>query len=237
MTYSREWDTAQQNGQRGDSSMSAQMAVLLQNFVGNLRGQRVLDLGCAGGQSAAYLVQAGAEYCGIDGRAEAVERAAAAVPAARFACADFTREQPFGGDFDVLIDRASVPHNDREGIERCATIIFNSLKPGGLYISVDWFSAGHSELWRGESVEDMTRTNYPDGQFKGVGRVHFSTEQELRHVFAAFERIWIEERRTRRPLRGGFTHPVYGDPPWISPFYLGREYTSAVWDFVVRKPK
>lgn len=238
MTFSREWNTAHKNGQRGlgDTGISAQLGLLLQNFIGHLPGQRLLDLGCGTGKAAQVLVPAGVDYHGIDGRDWAVEMAQKEVPEGKFACTDFTHEQPFEGEFDVVMDRASVPHNDLPGIRRCVNLIWRSLKPGGLYISSDWFSSHHSEVWRGEVVDDMTRTNYPDGQFQGVGRVHFSSEQELLRLFEPFERCWLEERITRRPLRGGFVASD-SDPPWVSPFYFGREYQSAVWDLMVRKPR
>jgi hypothetical protein len=85
-------------------------------------------------------------------------------------------------------------------------------------------------------VDAMTRTNYPDGQFREVGNVHFSSEKELVELFADFERVHLSERITRRPVRGGFL-PAGDDMPWISPHYADKEYVSAVWDFVVRRPR
>jgi SAM-dependent methyltransferase len=233
MTFSREWNN--DSPRNTDSGMQGPMVLMLLNYVGDLRGQRLLELGCGRGLAARALIAAGADYHGIDGRQSAVTEASA-IAGGRFACADFTHAQPFEGEFDIVIDRASVPHNDIDGVERCVGIIWKALKPGGLYFSSDWFSSHHSEAWRGEVVDAMTRTNYPDGQFREVGNVHFSSEKELVELFADFERVHLSERITRRPVRGGFL-PAGDDMPWISPHYADKEYVSAVWDFVVRRPR
>lgn len=235
MTFSREWNSAQLNGQRPDHGMTAQMHWLVSTFVGSVKGQRVLELGSASGLSAQLILSAGGEYYGIDGREDAVQ-VARKVEGAHFHCGDFTMEQPFGGDFDVVIDRASIAHNDIGSIKRCLGLVWESLKPGGLFLSADWFSSSHSELQRGEVVEAMTHTDYHDGQFAGVGRVHFSSERELVELFDAFEPLYLSERISRRPQRGLFL-PTTRDAPWISPYFIDKDYQVAVWDLVVRRPK
>ena len=233
MTFSPQWNDANPRGD--EMGMQGPMALMLHFFVGHLKGQRVLELGCGAGKAAKQMIEQGVEYYGIDGRDESI-RKAALIEGAHVHCGDFTKEQPFEGGFDIVMDRASVPHNDLESIERCVWLIWSALKPGGLYVSSDWFSSHHSEVWRGDVVDGMTRNNYPDGQFHGVGNVHFSSERELCKLFAPFERRWLEERLTRRPMRTGFLSGEQ-DAPWISPHYGKKEYTSAVWDLLVRKPK
>lgn len=236
MTFSREWNSAIKDGhQRPEHGMTAHMAALLHNLIGNLKGQRLLELGCASGLASTYLLEQGVDYYGIDGREEAI-RKAATIGGAHFACADFTKEQPFPGEFDIVIDRASVPHNRPQAIRECIGLIWRALKPGGVFISADWFSSHHSELMRGEVIDEFTRTHYPDGQFKGVGVVHFSDEQDLWQFFQPFERPWLQERLSVRPRGGVFLHGQV-EVPWIAPFYRGREYVSAVWDIMVRKPR
>lgn len=235
MTFSREWNSAQLNGQRPDHGMTAQMHWLVSTFVGSVKGQRVLELGSASGLSAQLILSAGGEYYGIEGREDAVQ-VARKVEGAHFHCGDFTKEQPFGGDFDVVLDRASIPHNELASIKRCLGLVWDSLKPGGLFLSADWFSTHHSEMARGEYVEANTHTNYPDGQFAGVGRVHFSSEQELAWLFNGWQPGYLMERITRRPQRGTFL-PRERDVPWISPYFIDKDYQVAVFDMVLRKPR
>lgn len=239
MTYSPEWGTAFINGQRRQRGITERLAITFQNFIGPMDGQRVLEMGCGCGMNAPWIIASGAEYRGIDGNAQEIEAAKSTVEGGVFACADFTQNQPFLGEFDIVFERASIAHNDLASMRRAIDLAWEALRPGGLFISSDWFSINHSEAGRGDIVdaaEPTTRTNYPDGQFRNIGRVHFSSEAELADLFSRFQRCWMEERITRRPKYGLFRQ-VAEDLPWVSPYYLEREYVSAVWDFMVRKPR
>lgn len=200
---------------------------------------RVLELGTGFGQNVPFFDAApGAVYHGIDGSASAVKVLQTQFPhvAEKVVCADFTQEIPFERGFDLIVDRASISHNDVAGIERCIALIHDYLKPGGLFIGADWFSTNHSEYLRGQRIESSTRTGYMEGQFDGVGKVHFTDEAELSYLFARFEGMHLEERITRRPAPNGLVRGVIPFR-WISRDFDGREYRSALWDVVVRKPR
>lgn len=202
--------------------------------------EKVLELGAGVGQNIPWLTEIG-EYYGIEGSAKAVAYLHAEFPrmASRIALGDFSRIQPFGTDFDLVVDRASVPHNDIAAITRTLALVWASLKPGGLFISSDWFSMNHSEALRGQTLEywtdGRTATGYEDGQFAGLAKVHFSGEPELGQLFYAFDHCALQERITRRKAPG-FVQGVV-KRRWIASAFDHLDYDSAVWDIIVRKPR
>lgn len=201
-----------------------------------VEADRLLELGTGLGENISFLSSIG-RYHGIEGSAAAVKHSREAHPNLRnrIVCGDFTKELPFDVGFDLIAERASLPHNELPDIERAIDLIWHALKPGGLFVSSDWFSTWHSEFVRGDKIGEATRTNYPDGQFRGVGTVHFSDEQELNRLFAKFERIHLEERCVRRVAAGCFMEQTM-EWPWISKTFAGKDYRGAWWDIVVRRP-
>lgn len=239
MTFSPEWDRFWSNVGKIEYDYSHALAYLLRLFCGDLKGQRVLELGTGQGNNIEWLTKLGADYWGIEGSEAAADIACARFPqyAEQIAVADFTQVQPFADPFDIIVDRAAVSHNDSAAIRRCINLAWDSLGPGGLYFGVDWFSINHSEFCRGEPASDHnTRTGYPDGQFKEVGKVHFADETELAIIFAKFEPVYLLERTNRSPAAGLFLKNTQR-PRWNSAYFNGAEYRSALWDIVVRKPK
>lgn len=236
MTFSTEWNTAYENGQIRHVGMEPTLGLLFKLAIHSMEGQRILELGCATGNNAQDLLQMGATYYGIDGSHGSISEAAATYPDAQFLCGDFTQANPFGGEFDIIFDRAAVSHNDTASVQSAIRIVYESLKPGGIYIGSDWFSTAHSEFMRGDAVDRMTRTGYVDGQFTGVGKCHFTNEQELNILFADFERLLCNHRVNRYVKEGIFLHrrPLYR---WVSTAFDGMDYDTAVFDFAVRKPK
>lgn len=196
----------------------------------------VLELGAGIGENVGFLCSKG-RYHTLEGSGSAVEMLRKKHPniMERIVCADFARPWPFKGQFDLICERASVAHNERKDIEATLRNVYDFLAPGGIFVSSDWFSTAHSETLRGTFVGDegMTRT-YEDGQFAGVGPVHFSDELELLTLFEAFEGIWLEERLSTRKARALGRRNV--EFPWIAPDFVATDYTSAVWDIVVRRP-
>lgn len=191
MTFSAEWNEVYASGRERIQWPWTDLVSLVNRHCGDLTGKRVLELGCGTGANIAFFVSAGADYLGIEGSAEA---AVIAVEDGAVLHGDFTRELP-GGPFDLICDRAAVAHNDTASIEACLALAHDALKPGGLYIGVDWFSHNHDEYANGEpDVDEFTKTGYTEGQFAGVGRVHFSDEQHMRWLFSRFDLLRLEEK-------------------------------------------
>lgn len=237
MSFSREWETAHADG-RVCRDAVGQLCYMLEIFVPGPQ-ERVLELGCGAGPNVDYWLRRPANYYGLEGSETAIAECKRRYPyiAKQFACCDFSQTQPFGFEFDVIFDRASVSHNSYEAMQRCIGMALEYLKPGGIYIGVDWFSSNHSEIKRGEEIDRYTRTGYKDGQFRDVGAVHFSSESELGELFAGFEGVFLQERVTRSPYPdGGFMKQV-NRFRWQSKAFDDGEYASAVWDLVARKPE
>ena len=199
---------------------------------------RILELGAGLGNNIPDVARYGLYYA-IDGSQSAVEQMHKDYPNLRdrIVCGDFTLDIPFERGFDAVVERASVAHNDLAGIKRTISNVFDVLKPGGIFASSDWFSVRHSEFSQGRGKLTAcyaTRCGYEDGQFADIGKVHFSSEAELIDIFAAFDRIFLQERLTIRKAPGFV--PSNDSRPWIAPCFEGVDYTSAVWDIVCRRP-
>ena len=120
-------------------------------------------------------------------------------------------------DIDIIIDRAAVTHNDLPAIKRTILNSFDKLKVGGYFIGIDWFSTKHSDFQLGVQGGDRyTRTNIKEGQFKGVGNVHFSDEEHMRSLFLGFDIISLEEKI-------------------INNYELQNNHQFASWNIVARK--
>lgn len=183
-------------------------------------GGRVLELGCGAGANIPLFRALGVDYCAIEGSPTIVKQLHERYPdlADNITCGDFTTEQPFPGDFDLIVDRASLTCNSTAAIDRALKLTFESLKTGGIFIGSDWYSKNHSDFEEGDpSIDAFTRTNHKSGQFLGTGQVHFSDEAHLRDLFSQFELIFLEEKLTRR-------HEPKD----------GHQFAS--WNFVARKP-
>ena len=205
--------------------------------------QSVLELGCGSGDNIGLVIDNfKCDYSAMDVDASAIHDAKRRYPSistSSLHVADFTKPWDIEGKFDLIFDRASVSHNCRRDIRSCVDSIFNHLVPGGLFIGIDWFSISHSEFryGRGKMVDDEnTFTNYPDGQFKDCGKVHFTSEEEIRDIFAAFAPYCLQERIVRRTYGKGLSFDAGGCAAInISPYFDGCQYQSAVFDLVMRK--
>ena len=165
------------------------------------RGGRVLELGCGAGANIPLFLALGMDYYAIEGSPTIVSQLHQRYPdlVDNIRVGDFTADQLFDGNFDLVIDRAALTHNNTISIMNALEITFDSLKPGGLFIGSDWFSTNHTDYLGGEDADDKyTRTNHSKGQFIGVGNVHFSDEAHLRDLFSKFEILFMEEKLIRR---------------------------------------
>ena len=85
--------------------------------------------------------------------------------------------------------------NTTEAIKNCLNLIYEKLNPEGKYIGIDLFSTMHSEYQRGErSEDDFTKTNFKDGPFVGLGRIHFFDRPHLIELFKKFEIQRLEHK-------------------------------------------
>ena len=71
--------------------------------------------------------------------------------------------------------------------------VYDALYDGGKYIGVDWFSTLYPEYKSGKHDQDIfTRTDYTNGQFANIGRVHFSDKSHLLDLFNKFKILLLQ---------------------------------------------
>lgn len=168
-------------------------------------GGHVLEFGCGAGANIPLFHALGMHYYAVEGSPTIVDQLHQRYPdiVNNIRVGDFTVDQPFDLTFDLVFDRAALTHNSTTPIKIALQYAYESLKPGGIFIGSDWLSRNFTNCSGGEAVDDeYTRTNYSEGPFAGVGKVHFSDEAHLRDLFAKFEIIFMEEKiiRSYEPL-------------------------------------
>ena len=159
----------------------------------------VFELGCGYGPNIPFIQSLGMDYYGVEGSATVVSKLHQKYKELKdkVVVGDFTNIKCFDNvpDIDIIIDRAAVTHNNFSDIKFTLKNSYDALKNGGYFIGIDWFSTKHSDSILGKQSEDrFTRTDIEMGQFKDVGRVHFSDEKHLRSLFSDFDIISLNER-------------------------------------------
>lgn len=190
MTVATEWEAQYAAGKQNSTWPWTDLVSLVMKHSPDLQGKRVLELGCGVGANIPFFRSKGAKYIGMEGSATAAAKAMAWSPSEIVvSVADFTDIIPYS-NCDLVIDRSSITHNDVPSIQRCLHLVWEALKPGGLLISVDWFSKRHADR----------------EQFKDVGAVHFAEEGSFYELLWRFDIISLEEKIIRRvtPARGLF---------------------------------
>ncbi|WP_429258310.1 class I SAM-dependent methyltransferase [Paraburkholderia sp. GAS334] len=161
---------------------------------------RILEVGCGVGANIPFLLSTGAQYFAVEGSETAAHTVRERFPqmASQITTGDFIANIPFDGAFDLIVDRAAMTHNDEASIRRGIGRLASKLKPGGLYIGIDWFSTSHTGFQSGVPAGDRwTRDHIESGPFAGVGRVHFSDETHLRELFEGWDWVALEEKVVR----------------------------------------
>ncbi len=181
---------------------------------------RVLEIGIGSGANISFFASFGVQLYGIDGSEHIISYLHEKHPEYRetIVQGDFTEAIPFEGQFDLIIDRASLTHNPTPAIRKGLSLVFDKLKPGGTYVGVDWFSTNHSEYQNGIPTDDpYTRRGYEEGTYAGLGMVHFSDKNHLLSLFENFKVLVVDQKIYERAV------PDNG-------------YVNAVWNIVARKP-
>ena len=162
---------------------------------------RVLEIGFGAGANIPFFESINVDYSGIEGSRTICEAVARRHPelVGKLYVGDFLNHN-FSEKFDVIVDRASMTHNSTSAIRKGLSHLADSLNSGGKYIGIDWFSTKHSDYSIGDVVDEFTRSNMKDGQFAGVGNVHFSDENHLHELFKEFQIINLEEKWSRRSI-------------------------------------
>lgn len=182
MAFSSEWEEQYSRGAQLSVWPWSDLVSYVYRYASPDRGfKKVLELGCGAGANIALFKKLGCEYWGIEGSAEIVRLLHTQYPdfAQHIFAGDFTLKIPMQEMFDCIVDRSALTHNSSHDIARALKLIYAKLRVGGKLLGVDWFSAAHMDSSLGIAIDDYTRSEIPRGQFKGVGRVHFSDREHL----------------------------------------------------------
>ena len=201
MSFSNEWDEIYNNNLQHTSwPWSDLVSLFYRHCSKTVSGNGVVfELGCGAGSNIPFIQSLGMDYYGVDGSETVVKKLHQKFPELkeRVTVGDFTQKDCFSRlpEVDIVIDRASVTHNNQLSIANTLKNSYDVLKSGGHYIGIDWFSTKHSDFVLGEEGGDAyTRQYIACGQFENVGNVHFSDEKHLCELFSSFDIISLEEK-------------------------------------------
>ena len=204
MSFCEEWDQAYQQGNQLSVWPWSDLVSLVMRLARPQSSDfRVLELGCGAGAIIRFFRKLGIQYFGIEGSPHIVGRLKKRFPELenQLEAGDFTKNLFFEGDFDLIVDRSSLTHNPTIDIEHCLKMAYDKLKPGGKFIGIDWFSTEHSDRKKGRLVDDQyTYTDFSEGQFKGIGKVHFSDAEHIKEVFKSFRILHLEQKIYQRVI-------------------------------------
>lgn len=198
MSYSEQWDQVYGANQNIIEWPWSDVVSLAHRYCKHLfdKEASILELGCGTGANIPFFQAKGFTYYGIDGSTKIVDALKKKYPKYKdyFECEDFTRTLRFNKEFDLVLDRAAITHNDTESIKRTLKKIESQLSRDGILLAIDWFSTKHMASKSGNYVDSYTRINIPKGQFYGVGNVHFSDQEHLAELFSGYKILLMREK-------------------------------------------
>jgi len=199
--------------------------------MGDLRGRRVLDLGCGLGEAAVYFATKGAIVTASDlspGMLDVVSRVAAIHGVAvTCQCAPAERTALRDGEFDVVYAGNVLHHVDTAAVLDEALRV---LKPGGLFVS--WDPLAHNpviNVYRRMAMAVRTEDEHPlrmsdvslfQSRLKGVQFKTFWLTTLL-----VFLRFYLVERV--HPSTSRYWKKILTDAERLAPFYARLERWDA----------
>ena len=207
--YSREYFLTECDGheeyQQGRLSSRLQAAL---SFAGELAGRRVLDVGCGRGEVVLHCLRQGAEACGVDYSADALQlaRQAAGNQSGHWQRAD-ARYLPFrDGTFDLVLMLDIVEHLHPAELSLALADVRRVLKPGGALLvhtmpNLWYYQAGYPLFRWVQRLRGKNLPRDPRARWQYVSTVHVNEQtpltlrRALREAgFAA--RVWLQPTQT-----------------------------------------
>ncbi len=202
LNFSQEWDTAyREHTHQSKWPWSDLVSLIYTTIDCKNKDLKVLELGCGYGANIPFFNSLDVDYYAVDGSDYIVEDIIKRFPKlkTKVNSVDFTKQIPFDEKFDLIVDRAALTHNDTIALKETISLIKEKLNDGGIYIGVDWFSDKHSEFKNGDNIENdiFTKTNYKNGPFQDLGKVHYSSYDHLKELFKDFEFLSLEHKNNK----------------------------------------
>lgn len=203
MGFSEEWEERyRENTQMSRWPWSDLVSLIMRYGRPNKKNFKVLELGCGVGANIPLFESLGVDYYSVEGSSTAVQQIHQQYPQLKnnVCLGDFTLSLP-DGEFDLIVDRASLTSNHEQSIRNSLKNCYKQLVKGGKFIGVDWYSTEYSDYLNGEPAEDCwTRKHFTDGYFARAGRVHFSDKEHLLDLFNNFKMLTMDHKRYKRVL-------------------------------------
>jgi hypothetical protein len=199
MSFSVEWDERYSQNTHLSTWPWSDLVSYFHRYAGPFSpATEVLEIGFGAGANIPFFKALGVAYSGIEGSQAIHSRVCERFPelADKLYLGDLSSyELPHS--YDVVVDRAAMTHNSTAAIENGLKHLSKYLPIGGRYIGIDWFSTCHSDFALGETIDAFTKFNLLEGQFVGVGNVHFSTKEHILELFsnAGFRVTTLEHKQ------------------------------------------
>ena len=191
-------------------------------FVHNAFGKRLekdrfklgaLDIGAGIGTNSVFLANSGFSTYALEGSVTATNRAISRFKEEQVdipvACGDAVKLPYPDNFFDLVVDIASIQHNNRADIIRIINEVHRVLKPGGMFFGM--MRAVNDYLFgNGIYLEKGTYRDVPGGDLENIGVIHFFDIAEIEilfkegDIFKDLEINYLE--RTTSGLRDKITH-------------------------------
>ena len=216
-TYSREYFLTECDGHEEfeQGRLPARLQAAL-SIVGDLQGKRVLDVGCGRGEVVLYCLRQGAEACGVDYSADALQlaRQGAGTEPGHYQRAD-ARYLPFRNEsFDLALMLDIVEHLYPAELAAALVDVRRVLKPGGTLIVHTmpnlWYYRWGYPLFRGvQRLRGKHLPQDPRARWQFVSTVHVNEQTPLTLHRALKEagfaaRVWLQPTQSysqeRSPL-------------------------------------
>ena len=146
---------------------------------------KVVEIGCAYGREAQYILSKTNQYVGIDICDEFIKMAEEEIPDGTFIQADVTNYQ-FPQDIDAVLAFASLLHTSKEDLAKVLKRLAESLNEGGvIFLSLKR---------RDEYNSSVETDKYVSRQF-----YYYTRETILDIVLPEFKEVYYEEQMLKEP--------------------------------------
>tara|TARA_B100000029_G_scaffold505697_1_gene586819 strand:+ start:1402 stop:2064 length:663 start_codon:yes stop_codon:yes gene_type:complete len=163
----------------------------------NKKKIKVLELGFGNGPNIPFFLSLNMDYTGIEISKTIVNKVKRRFPQIKknLIHGNFSDLDTFGKNFDLIVDRGSMTHNNSKDIRLSINLAYKAMKKGSIYIGIDWMSTEHSSFKSGSFSDDKrTKYKFKKGGFKGVGNVHFFNQAEIKDIFKKWKLLYLNKK-------------------------------------------
>lgn len=202
MVWSNEWENKiyGKSQQLNDYPWSNVITLYKRFYTKDKINKNFLELGCGACNNLGFFLNEGFNCYGIDGSKSAISYAIKKfknkkISKLNLSVGDFSENIGFKDiKFDIILDRASICHNKYSKIIKIVNDIHKVMKPGGIFLALDWYSIYHTNFKEGEEIDTNTFIK-SSGQFKDIGTIFFADYSLLKKIFKKFKIIYCVENK------------------------------------------